>query len=223
MSKKTISSCDSFYRSEKSPNNSDILENSSKNQANLDASKISLKDPVPPVNVETPQPKPVIHNKNKPEEEINALKLEVQLSALKSYMNCELSTMNNKLDSLSQCVIKNAICQSNNENKNFETVQDNVKFLQKELTAKNDLIKSLMETQTAILEFVSSVWKNVSESGESRQEQTRFYQQKYYPLLGRSQQQQQTSNIHQHQTMSQTNLRYYEQQLNPISNSAIYF
>ena len=68
--------------------------------------------------------------------------------------------------------------------------------MQKELAAKNDLIKSLIETQSAILEFVSSVRKNVNESGELLQE-TGFYQQKYCPLLGNSQQQQQqTSNIH---------------------------
>ena len=69
--------------------------------------------------------------------------------------------------------------------------------MQKELAAKNDLIKSLIETQSAILEFVSSVRKNVNESGELLQEKTGFYQQKYCSLLGNSQQQQQqTSNIH---------------------------
>ena len=96
------------------------------------------------------------------------------------------------------------------------TLQDNVKFLQKELAGKNDLIKSLMETQTAILEFVSNVRKNVNESGELHQEQARLYQQKYSALLGSSQQQQQqASNIHQRQTMSQTNRKCLEQQLNP--------
>ena len=54
---------------------------------------------------------------------------------------------------------KNASCQSNNENKNFEILQDNVKLLQEELAARNDLIKSLMETQTAILEFELSLRK----------------------------------------------------------------
>ena len=119
--KKTSSGCDSFYRAEKSDNISNILENSSKNQANLDAIRMSLKDPVPRVNIETPQSKHVIQNKNKPEEEIYALKFEAQLSPLKSYMNCELSTINNKLDAFSQCLIKNASCQSNNENKNFDS------------------------------------------------------------------------------------------------------
>ena len=48
-----------------------------------------------------------------------------------------------------------------------------------------------------------SVRKIVNESGELHQEQARLYQQNYSPLLESSQQQQQTSNIHQHQTMSQ--------------------
>ena len=68
-----------LYRSEKSANNSNIFENFSRNQANLDASQISLKDPLTLVNVETPPPEHVIHNKNKPEEENNILKLEAQL------------------------------------------------------------------------------------------------------------------------------------------------
>ena len=43
-------------------------------------------------------------------------------------MSCELSAMNNKLDSFSQCLIKNATYQSNNQNKNVETLQDNANF-----------------------------------------------------------------------------------------------
>ena len=136
--KKTSSGCDSFYRSQKSANNWNIPENSSKNQANLDASQISLKDRVPPVNV-------AIQVEKKREVEINALKFEAQLWVLESYINCDLSAMNNKLDFFSQCLLKNASCQSNNENKDFETSR----FLQQELVAKYNLIKSLMETQTA--------------------------------------------------------------------------
>ena len=64
-------------------------------------------------------------------------------------------------------------------------------------------------------EFVPSVRKIVNESGELHQEQARLYQQNYSPLLESSQQQQQTSNIHQHQTMSQNKRKCLEQQLNP--------
>ena len=44
--------------------------------------------------------------------------------------------MNKKLDSFSKCHIENTSCQPNNEKKNFETLQDSVKFLQEELAAK---------------------------------------------------------------------------------------
>ena len=40
-----------------------------------------------------------------------------------------------------------------------------------------------METQTAILEFLSTVPKITNESGELIQEQIRFYQQNHCPLL----------------------------------------
>ena len=72
----------------------------------LDASQISLKDLVSPLNAKTPQPKHIIHNENKPEEETNTLKLEAQSTAVKSYMNSQLSTINNKSDSFSHCLIK---------------------------------------------------------------------------------------------------------------------
>ena len=57
----------------------------------------------------------------------------------------------------------------------------------KEFAAKNDLIKSLMETQTGMLEFVSIVRKNVNESGELHQEEARLHQQKHSPFMGSSQ------------------------------------
>ena len=100
-------------------------------------------------------------------------------------MTCELSTMNNKLDSFSQCLIENTSCQSNNENKIFYILHENVKFLQKELLAKNNLIKSLVETKTAILKFVSFVTKNANESGKLHQEQNTFLSTKTFSSTGK--------------------------------------
>ena len=77
------------------------------------------------------------------------------------------------------------------KNKSFETLQDNVKILMEGFATKNDLAKSLMEIQSAILEFGSSVQKIEPESGILHQEQACFYQQKHFNLLGKSQQQQQ--------------------------------
>ena len=41
---------------------------------------------------------------------------------------------------------------SNFETKPYEIIQDNIEFLQKELCSKDEITKTLMETQTAILE-----------------------------------------------------------------------
>ena len=43
------------------------------------------------------------------------------------------------------------------ENNSIEILQENIRFLQKELLAKNDLIKSLMETQTVVLEAITNL------------------------------------------------------------------
>ena len=48
----------------------------------------------------------------------------------------------------------------------IEILKENIHFLQKELSAKNDLIKSLMETQTVVLESIS----NLKEKPQDQQE-----------------------------------------------------
>ena len=92
--KKTRRVWDSFFRSRKRANNSGILENSSENQRSLYTNQISFKNLVVQVDVEDLLTKYVNHNKNKLEVEINTLKLETQIPALKSCMNFKLSTMN---------------------------------------------------------------------------------------------------------------------------------
>ena len=49
---------------------------------------------------------------------------------------------------------------------NIEILQENIYFLQKELLAKNDLIKSLMETQTVSVEAIT----NLKEKPQAQQE-----------------------------------------------------
>ena len=43
------------------------------------------------------------------------------------------------------------------ESSSIKILQENIRFLQKELLAKNDLIKSLMETQTVALEAITNL------------------------------------------------------------------
>ena len=44
---------------------------------------------------------------------------------------------------------------SSTEKKALEILQENITFLQKELPSKDEIIKTLIETQTSILESVS--------------------------------------------------------------------
>ena len=75
--KKIRRSCDSFYRSEKSANNSNILQNSSKNQVNLDTGQISIKCPQLMLKLLNQR---MLFPINKPEEEINISKYYIILS-----------------------------------------------------------------------------------------------------------------------------------------------
>ena len=82
----------------------------------------------------------------------NKWKVEAQVTALKSYVKCGISSINNKIESLFECLNKI----SSNEKKTLEILQENISFLQKELTSKDEIIKALIEKQTSILESVSN-------------------------------------------------------------------
>ena len=61
------------------------------------------------------------------------------MSALKSHMKCELSTMSSKIDPLSEFVDPK-INNLNDQQKILEILRENIKFLQMELQTKNDII-----------------------------------------------------------------------------------
>ena len=71
------------------------------------------------------------------------------MSALKSHMKCELSTMSSKIDSLSEFV-NTKINNLNDQQKILETLRENIKLLQEELQTKNDIIKNFLDTQSAV-------------------------------------------------------------------------
>ena len=76
-------------------------------------------------------------------------RIEAQMSALKSHMKCELSTMSSKIDSLSEFV-NTKINNLNDQQKILETLRENIKLLQEELQTKNDIIKNFLDTQSAV-------------------------------------------------------------------------
>ena len=62
--------------------------------------------------------------------------------------------MNSRIDLLSE-VIENKINVLSDQCKNIEVLWDNIKFLQMELKTKNEIIKNLLDTQSAIVESLS--------------------------------------------------------------------
>ena len=80
------------------------------------------------------------------------LRVEAELSAIKSHFRCELSTLNSKIESLTTSL--NGALNKLENRKCCSIVEDNLLFLQKELLSKDDIIQSLVETQFAVLDSV---------------------------------------------------------------------
>ena len=78
-------------------------------------------------------------------------------SALKGYIDFEISILNSKVDLFIESLKETITKIEKHESKNMEILQENICFLQKELLAKNNLIKSLMETQTVALEAITNL------------------------------------------------------------------
>ena len=89
---------------------------------------------------------------NNPTPRINAWKYEAKISSLKSYIQLELSPLHKKIDPFMKTLNKTI---SNFETKSYKILQDNIEFLQNELRSENKVIKTLMQTQTAVLENLS--------------------------------------------------------------------
>ena len=78
-------------------------------------------------------------------------KLEVQLSAIKSYVNGEASILTNKTESISNDFEKWINILQGKENSSIKVLKQNIAFLQNELSSKNEIINSLMEIQLFVL------------------------------------------------------------------------
>ena len=94
--------------------------------------------------------------------------MEAKFSALKGYINWEISILSSKvnlfIESLKEIITKIKKLESNN----MEILQRNIRFLQKELLAKNDLIKSLIEIQTVALVAINKLKEKPQDQQELR-------------------------------------------------------
>ena len=73
-------------------------------------------------------------------------RVEAELGAIKSHLKCEIGNMISKIESISNSFVT-SLHNFNDQLKNFNILKDNLTFLQKELEEKNQIIKTLMETQ----------------------------------------------------------------------------
>ena len=78
-------------------------------------------------------------------------KLEAQLSAIKSYMNFEISILTNKIESISNDFEKRINTLLGKQKSKLEILQQNMALLQNELLSKNGVKKSIIEIQFSIL------------------------------------------------------------------------
>ena len=79
----------------------------------------------------------------------------MQFSVLKIQVMCELSSLNQKISSISENLEK-AVNDIKVQNRNVNLLRENIKILQNELSKRNEIIKSLMEIQSTVFDLLSA-------------------------------------------------------------------
>ena len=79
------------------------------------------------------------------------------MSGLKSYVSCEISSVHSKIEPISQSLQVSLKVFQERETKTNDIFHQNITFLHNELFTKNEMIKSLAETQVTILQALSSL------------------------------------------------------------------
>ena len=162
VNKKTASGFDSFFRND-APLNEDTMPNviidnrQDKNEVIIDES-VTPSQPTPQLHndIDTPPLQNSFTLVKKPELDMSTVKIEALITALKSYVSCEISMIHDKLTSFCEHINKKLSNLNYRGDKHLESLQDNISFLQKELLTKNEIIKSLTETQTVVLDTIST-------------------------------------------------------------------
>ena len=70
------------------------------------------------------------------------------------HLNCEISIIDKRLNTLTDVLNHVPKNLEVSQNSNTDLLKQNVEYLKKELNSKDGLIKSLVDTQTAILETI---------------------------------------------------------------------
>ena len=75
------------------------------------------------------------------------MNMEAKFSALKSYLDCEISSLNSKVDLFIESLKETITKVEKSDSNNMEILEESTRFLQKNLLANSDIIKSLTKTQ----------------------------------------------------------------------------
>ena len=92
--------------------------------------------------------------------------MEVKFSALKGHIDCKIPVVNSKVNPFIDSLKETKNKTEKPKNNNIEVLKVNIRFLQKEPLAKNNLINFMMETQTVTLEAIN----NLKENPQAQQE-----------------------------------------------------
>ena len=92
-------------------------------------------------------------------------KIEAQIAALKSFVNCEISTLNEKVSSYTENFNKLSKKIEEYQNKYYKSLEENIDFFKKELKSKDELIRSLVDKQTEALDTVKA--KSISDNSNN--------------------------------------------------------
>ena len=141
------------------PNQIEVNITKQQHESETSIAKKKSKPPNIPIsifneNIETP----ILKNteSNPPILEIpNFQKLEAELSGIKSCIKYEFSNLTQKIGSVKQNVYE-TLKDIEQRVKNTKILKDHLLFLQNELISKNEIIKSLMDTQSAAVKAVTS-------------------------------------------------------------------
>ena len=125
-------------------------ENNFLNEKN-DAEKVPTSVEIMKANIET-----LCLPKDKNGNEKVISKIEAQIAALKCFVNCEISTLNEKLSSYTENFNKLSRSTKEYQEKYSKSLEENIEFFKKELKSNDELIKSLVDTQTAVLDTVKT-------------------------------------------------------------------
>ena len=118
-------------------------------------------------NIDTPPPQNSFTPAKKSKSDMSPVKIEAVITALKSYVSCENSMIHDKLTYFCEHINKKLTNLNYREHKHLESLQDNISFLQKELLMKNEIIKSLTETQTVVLDTISTSQRTLNANKNS--------------------------------------------------------